>query len=324
MEEKKIFKSFLLSLVAEEKDLNSLNFEELSEILKKTSPGSDYRKRVDKKLFPIISKILEKDFYCIEEFFIELVIVLDSISPDSKNEFLVLRRLREVLKDIKEEGVLIKYYSNLLNFPKGARILLLKIRDIWSKKDPYDLIEIKSGIRERTLNKLLEELILEKLPSRLKMESSSNELLRILSLLPFSSRIKSMVEERLEFIFENKENRFFFSIFSFDQLYLYWKNFSNRSKGRSILLQAIKENIYNDNLEKLYKKLIQVEIYDSDVRNLILNKLMVKIRHMTFEDKNDYKFFVNIVYNDITEKDIPQDLLPIVIEKVKTILKEGA
>jgi len=45
---------------------------------------------------------------------------------------------------------------------------------------------------------------------------------------------------------------------------------------------------------------------------------------MTFEDKNDYKFFVNIVYNDITEKDIPQDLLPIVIEKVKTILKEGA
>ena len=102
------------------------------------------------------------------------------------------------------------------------------------------------------------------------------------------------------------------------------ENFSNRSKGRSILLQAIKENIYNDNLEKLYKKLIQVEIYDSDVRNLILNKLMVKIRHMTFEDKNDYKFFVNIVYNDITEKDIPQDLLPIVIEKVKTILKEGA
>lgn len=315
-----VLRRFLETLKEEEESLDNLTFDELSQLWKKSAPNSEFRKRIDRKLFLIISQKIEGDYDSIVDFFEDLVSLSVSLSPDSKNESLVLRRMRELLKEEKREELLLEYYFKLSSFSKGSYFILLKIKEIWSKKRSCELIALRSDLKDQSLVGHLDQIILDKLPNDLRRNNSASELLKILSLLPYNSRIKDMVEERLVSIFESN---FLFSVFSFEKLYIYWKSFSNKSKGQKILFNAIKNDVEGNSLEKLYKKLSLVDVYDVQIRNLLLNDLVVKIYNLEKKNK-EYQVFLDILYQDIRDKSIPQELLPIITEKVKTFLETGA
>jgi hypothetical protein len=322
-DDQKILLNFLNSLKNEEQNLDEINsFSELEVIWKISCPNTDFRFKIDQKILKLLPDLLSNLSLKLELFFIEINKIIKIITPNSENEKLVLSKIREIVKGVEEKdlGVLIFYYGNWSDFKKGQQIIFEKIRNILETKSVGDLINYRSKNNwNKSIIILIDKILSENLPKILPQITSASVLLSLLKEFDYVCMPKNLIEERLVEIFKNN---FLFSVFSFEQLYDYWKLFSNKSQGQIILRKAIIEDTEGvSDLSVLFKRMKVVDKIDASIRKIFYEKVINLVSTLKKNEIN-YKIFLEIILADIKKRNIPEELIPIFKKRAKEILME--
>lgn len=324
-DEQKILINFLNSLKKENLDLENIkDFFELAEIWKITPPSSDFRKKINNKMAEALPEVLAKMPLELRYFFPEMDKVIKTITFGSKAQDLVLQKINQVVEGSKEDNLclLVSWYQNWASreSEREREILFIKIKNILEVKNIKELFEIRSlNNWSKDVVFLIDNILSDSLPMLLPRVTSATFLFSLLEKIDYTCKSKELIQERLVEILENK---FLFSIFSFDDLYHFWKLFNNKSKGQFLFKRAIIEEIKNMNLSALFNLMSKVDKMDRDIVRLFYEKISKIIVNLKKDDSN-YLVFLEIVKENIQKKSIPEELISIFKIKAEEILLEG-
>lgn len=320
-DDQKIIINFLKNLDKENKDLESIdNLFELGEIWKTSSPYTDFRKKIDKRMAKLMPGVLSNMAEELELFFCEIDEIIPIISPNSESEKMLLNKIEKTINSAEEKdwGVLFAYYVRWTNFPKERELVYLKIKIILELKNFQELISFRSknNWSDSILN-LIDQILLNSLPKILERINSPLFLLNLLKEFHYNCPVKDLVEKRLVEIFQDK---FIFSVFPFEDLYHYWKLFSNKSQGQRLLKMAISDSVdWMISLSTLFEKMKEVDRIDFPIREIFYKKINILILNLKRKDSN-YQVFFEIISEDIDKKIIPEELLPVFKKRAEFFL----
>ncbi|HOZ53387.1 MAG TPA: hypothetical protein PK142_01775 [bacterium] len=320
-DDQKTFLIFLNNLKKEEQDLKEINnFFDLAKIWETSSPFTDFRSKIDEKMFELLPAILDDLPSQLELFFIEIGGIINVITPDSENEKLILKKIESSVQSAEEKDlmILIIYYGKWSSFNKGQEIIFNKIKIIFELKSDEDLIKFRSKNEwSKPVIRLIDKILSDNLPKILPRITSVSLLFSFLENFYYESELKRLIEERLVEIFKNK---FMFSIFSFEKLYAYRKLFSNKSEGQHILGDVIFVDIENmKSLAILFEKMNIVDKIDLPVRKIFYRKISDLVLRLK-KNSPDYAVFLQIISEDIEKRNLPEELIPVFKKKTEEFL----
>lgn len=322
MDDQKIILNFLKNLKNEEQDLEGIdNFFDLAKIWETSSPFTDFRSKIDKKILILLPAILADLPIELELFLIEVDNIKKFITPDSEGEDLLLEKIRISIQAVEEKdwAALIVYHGKWSIFKKGREIIFSRIKSILEIKSVEELINFRSKNEyNKSIVGLIDEILSDNLPKILPRITSVSLLCSFLKEFYYDCDPKTLIEERLVEIFKNEFS--VFCILSFEKLYQYWKLFSNRSEGQKILLKAIDVEIESmKSLSPLFKNMNLVDRIDIAVRKLFyqrISDLTLKIGR----GSADYDFFLKIISEDIEKRNLPEELIEVFKKKAEEFL----
>ncbi len=321
IDDQKIFLNFLNNLKNEEQNLEDIkNLFDLMNVWESSAPFTQFREKIDKKILELLPAFLADLPTKLEFFLPEISEIIRAITPDSENENLVLQKIQSILQKAEEKdwAILIVFYQKWSNFKKGQDLLFEKIKSILEVKSAGELIEFRcKNEYNKPIVSLVDKILADNLPKILPRTSSVSFLCSFLEKFYYECKPKRLIEERLVEIFKNN---FLFSVFSFEELYKYWKSFSNRSEGQKILLKAIDVEIESmKSLSPLFKNMNLVDRIDIAVRKLFyqrISDLTLKIGR----GSADYDFFLKIISEDIEKRNLPEELIEVFKKKAEEFL----
>lgn len=321
IDDQKIFLNFLNNLKNEEQNLEDIkNLFDLMNVWESSAPFTQFREKIDKKILELLPAFLADLPTKLEFFLPEISEIIRAITPDSENENLVLQKIQSILQKAEEKdwAILIVFYQKWSNFKKGQDLLFEKIKSILEVKSAGELIEFRcKNEYNKPIVSLVDKILADNLPKILPRTSSVSFLCSFLEKFYYECKPKRLIEERLVEIFKNN---FLFSVFSFEELYKYWKLFSNRSEGQKILLKAIDVEIESmKSLSPLFKNMNLVDRIDIAVRKLFyqrISDLTLKIGR----GSADYDFFLKIISEDIEKRNLPEELIEVFKKKAEEFL----
>ncbi len=310
IDDQKIFLNFLNNLKNEEQNLEDIkNLFDLMNVWESSAPFTQFREKIDKKILELLPAFLADLPTKLEFFLPEISEIIRAIIPDSENENLVLQKIQSILQKAEEKdwAILIVYYEKWSKFKKGQDLLFKKIKSILEVKNTGELIEFRcKNEYNKPIVSLVDKILADNLPKILPRISSVSFLCSFLEKFYYECKPKKLIEERLVEIFKNN---FLFSVFSFEDLYKYWKSFSNKSEGQRILTGAIIVEIEDmEDLSTLFRKMNIIDKIDVSIRKVFykrISDLILKLK----KGGSDYNFFLKIILEDVEKRNLPEELI---------------